>query len=91
MIKAQATSDDSGGKLSQGDASILRFLCAIEILDSDLWEQYWELVRRRDQQKNHGSLTSRSSRSTPAFGASTGPTTRIRILGAQISPKRCRV
>jgi hypothetical protein len=40
--KAQA-SDDGGGQLSQGDASILRFLCAAEILESDLWEQYWEL------------------------------------------------
>jgi hypothetical protein len=36
-------SDDGGGKLSKGDASILRFLCAAEILESDLWEQYWEL------------------------------------------------
>ena len=35
--------DDSGGKLSRGDASILRFLLAAEILESDLWEQYWEL------------------------------------------------
>ena len=41
--KAKAQSDDAGGKLSQGDASILRFLCAAEILESDLWEQYWEL------------------------------------------------
>jgi hypothetical protein len=36
-------SDDSGGSLSRGDASILRFLCAAEIIESDLWEQYWEL------------------------------------------------
>jgi hypothetical protein len=35
--------DDAGGKLSRGDASILRFLAAAEILESDLWEQYWEL------------------------------------------------
>ena len=41
--KAQARDDDGGGKLSKGDASILRFLCAAEILESDLWEQYWEL------------------------------------------------
>jgi hypothetical protein len=40
---AQNKSDDSGGSLSQGDASILRFLAAAEILESDLWEQYWEL------------------------------------------------
>jgi len=42
--KAKAASDDFGGKLSKGDASILRFLCAAEILESDLWEQYWELA-----------------------------------------------
>jgi hypothetical protein len=40
---AQNKSDDSGGTLSKGDASILRFLAAAEILESDLWEQYWEL------------------------------------------------
>jgi Ferritin-like domain len=40
--KAKAD-DDFGGKLSKGDASILRFLAAAEILESDLWEQYWEL------------------------------------------------
>jgi len=41
---AKAQSDDSGGKLTAGDASILRFLAAAEILESDLWEQYWELA-----------------------------------------------
>ena len=30
-------------KLTEGDAAILRFLAAAEILESDLWEQYWEL------------------------------------------------
>jgi hypothetical protein len=29
--------------LTPGDAAILRFLAAAEILESDLWEQYWEL------------------------------------------------
>jgi len=44
--KAQTAtqSDDSGGKLTAGDASILRFLAAAEIIESDLWEQYWELA-----------------------------------------------
>jgi hypothetical protein len=43
--KAQSASqsDDSGGRLTAGDASILRFLAAAEIIESDLWEQYWEL------------------------------------------------
>jgi hypothetical protein len=30
-------------EISEGDAAILRFLAAAEILESDLWEQYWEL------------------------------------------------
>ena len=42
--KARAAGDDSGGKLSRGDASILRVLAAAEIIESDLWEQYWELT-----------------------------------------------
>jgi hypothetical protein len=36
------TAKASGG-LTPGDAAILRFLAAAEILESDLWEQYWEL------------------------------------------------
>ncbi|MBV8587727.1 MAG: hypothetical protein JO308_15675, partial [Verrucomicrobia bacterium] len=35
--------DDGGGRLTKGDASILRYLAAIELLESDLWQQYWEL------------------------------------------------
>jgi hypothetical protein len=31
------------GRLTAGDAAILRFLAAAEVLESDLWEQYWEL------------------------------------------------
>ena len=33
-----------GGGLSRGDAAILKFLAAIEILESDLWQQYNELA-----------------------------------------------
>jgi hypothetical protein len=32
------------GRLSRGDVAILRFLAAIEILESDLWQQYNELA-----------------------------------------------
>jgi hypothetical protein len=35
--------DREKGKLSKGDAAILSFVAAAEILESDLWEQYWEL------------------------------------------------
>jgi hypothetical protein len=41
--KANAMGDDKSGSLTKGDAAILRFLAAAEILESDLWEQYWEL------------------------------------------------
>jgi len=34
----------NSGRLKPGDAAILRFLAAAEILESDLWEQYWELI-----------------------------------------------
>jgi len=39
----KASAMGSRGNLTEGDAAILRFLAAAEILESDLWEQYWEL------------------------------------------------
>jgi ferritin-like protein len=41
--KVRANPGDASGMLTRGDAAILRFLAAAEILESDLWEQYWEL------------------------------------------------
>jgi hypothetical protein len=38
-----ATAFAGTGRLSRGDAAILRFLAAAEILETDLWEQYEEL------------------------------------------------
>jgi Ferritin-like domain len=35
---------DSGGGLSHGDAAILRFLAAVEYLETDFWQQYTELA-----------------------------------------------
>ena len=57
--------DDNGGRLSKGDASILRFLAAAEILESDLWEQYWELGG--NQEKDFASPN-------PATGTAPTPT-----------------
>jgi hypothetical protein len=42
--------NDEGGRLTRGDAAILRFLAAAEILESDLWEQYWELGGTQDDE-----------------------------------------
>src|SRR5437870_790055 len=39
-----------GGNLSKGDAAILRFLAAAEILESDLWIQYNELGGVQDSE-----------------------------------------
>jgi hypothetical protein len=38
-----AFGQSSSGSLSQGDAAILRFLAAAELIESDLWTQYAEL------------------------------------------------
>jgi ferritin-like protein len=38
------------GRLTEGDASILRFLAAAEILESDLWIQYNELGGEQDSE-----------------------------------------
>jgi hypothetical protein len=35
---------DQGGGISEGDAAVLRFLAAAEILETDLWQQYNELA-----------------------------------------------
>jgi hypothetical protein len=40
---AAATASAKSGGLTDGDAAILRFLAAAEIIESDLWEQYTEL------------------------------------------------
>jgi hypothetical protein len=38
-----AFGQEDSGRLTRGDAAILRFLAAAEILESDLWQQYAEL------------------------------------------------
>jgi hypothetical protein len=38
-----ADEEEKSGKLDRGDAAILRFLAAAEILETDLWQQYAEL------------------------------------------------
>lgn len=46
LLKAAA----AGKTLTSGDAAILRFLAAAEILESDLWEQYAELGGTQDNE-----------------------------------------
>jgi hypothetical protein len=45
-----AHADQAGDGLTQGDAAILRFLAAAEIIESDLWQQYNELGGIQDSE-----------------------------------------
>jgi hypothetical protein len=38
----------NGGRLTHGDAAILRFLAAAELIETDLWQQYTELTLGND-------------------------------------------
>jgi Ferritin-like domain len=49
-LGAQEIDDDDSGELTRGDAAILKFLATAEILESDLWEQYWELGGTQDDE-----------------------------------------
>jgi hypothetical protein len=42
-VFAQEGQEEKSGRLSRGDAAILRFLQALETLEADLWRQYAEL------------------------------------------------
>jgi hypothetical protein len=54
LLADTAAADASGG-LTRGDAAILRFLAAAEILESDLWQQYNELAGIQDREVPGGS------------------------------------
>jgi hypothetical protein len=46
---------DEGSGLTPGDAAILRFLAAVELIESDLWQQYNELGGIQDSEVPGGS------------------------------------
>src|SRR5690348_131582 len=54
---AQSAEDKEGrsGRLIPGDAAILRFLAAAEILETDLWQQYNELGGIQDKEVPGGT------------------------------------
>jgi hypothetical protein len=67
--KANAMGGDKSGSLTKGDAAILRFLAAAEILESDLWEQYWELGGQLGGNQQPGFAST-----NPATGVAPTPT-----------------
>ena len=52
---AQRDKEEKSGRLTKGDASILRFLAAAEILETDFWVQYNELGGIQDSEVLGGS------------------------------------
>src|SRR6202051_3675261 len=42
-IEANAQARPATGKLSKGDAALLRFAAAVELIEADLWQQYNEV------------------------------------------------
>ena len=50
-----ASAEEKSGHLDRGDAAILRFLAAAEILETDLWQQYNELAGIQDAEVPGGS------------------------------------
>jgi hypothetical protein len=48
--RVTAATTAASGPISAGDAAILTFLGAAEILESDLWIQYWELGGTQDNE-----------------------------------------
>ncbi|HYM74600.1 MAG TPA: hypothetical protein VE377_01370 [Candidatus Dormibacteraeota bacterium] len=45
-----AFAEEKSGSLSKGDAAILRFVAAAEIIESDIWLQYQELAGTQDNE-----------------------------------------
>src|SRR5262249_58397155 len=54
-LLADTPAADASGGLTKGDAAILRFLAAAEILETDLWQPYNELAGIQDDEVPGGS------------------------------------
>ncbi len=54
-LSLPAFAEERSSSLTQGDAAILRFLAALEILETDLWRQYNELGGIQDSEVPGGS------------------------------------
>ncbi len=50
LTTATSFAEEKSGSLDRGDASILRFLAAAEIIETDIWQQYAELGGTQDSE-----------------------------------------
>ncbi len=62
LLRVGAQADDHGGSLRKGDAAILRFVAAAEIIESDIWLQYNELAGVQD-----GEVSQLASKLIPGY------------------------
>ena len=72
--------DREKGRLSEGDAAILRFLAAAEILESDLWEQYWELSSATGVNSDFASPNPATGTKPTPTGGNAAYTTALQML-----------
>ena len=68
------------GRLTAGDAAILRFLAAAEILESDRWEQYWELSSATGVNSFFEAPNPATGTKPPPTGGNAAYTTALQIL-----------
>src|SRR5271165_6833725 len=64
LLPAVLNAEQSGASLTKGDAAILRFLAAAEIIESDLWLQYQEFGGVQDDE-----VSKLASRLIPGYPA----------------------
>jgi len=62
LLRVGAEAEDRSGSLSRGDAAILRFVAAAEIIESDIWLQYNELAGVQD-----GEVSKLASKLIPGY------------------------
>jgi hypothetical protein len=55
LLSADLLAEEHSGSLTRGDAAILRFLAAAEIIETDLWQQYNEFGGIQDSEVPGGS------------------------------------
>src|SRR5690348_2908987 len=55
LLRAELFAEERSGSLVPGDAAILRFLAAAEIIETDIWQQYNELAGIQDAEVPGGS------------------------------------
>jgi hypothetical protein len=66
-----ALAEEGNGNLTRGDAAILKWLAAAEIIESDLWLQYQELAGSQDDEV--AKIASRLIRGYPAVATGGSP------------------